>query len=118
MVIDPEELESIAPGKTRTIDIEDFVDLEDIDPIYFEHPYYLAPGPGAQKAYRLLVEAMRDSSKVAIARVVIRSKEQLVAIRPMGDVMVMSSMLFGDEVVPPDNLDELPTTRRSPPSAS
>ena len=76
VVIDPEELESIAPGKTRTIDIEDFVDLEDIDPIYFEHPYYLAPGPGAQKAYRLLVEAMRESGKVAIARVVIRSKEQ------------------------------------------
>ena len=108
VIIEPEELESIAPEKTRTIDIEDFVDLEDIDPIYFEHPYYLAPGTGAQKAYRLLVEAMRDSSKVAIARVVIRSKEQLVAIRPMGDVMVMSSMLFGDEVVPPDNLDELP----------
>jgi DNA end-binding protein Ku len=108
VVIDPEELESIAPEKTRTIDIEDFVDLEDIDPIYFEHPYYLAPGPGAQKAYRLLVEAMREASKVAIARVVIRSKEQLVAIRPMGDVLVMSSMLFPDEVVPPDNLDELP----------
>jgi DNA end-binding protein Ku len=108
VVIDPEELESIAPGKTRTIDIEDFVDLEDIDPIYFEHPYYLAPGPGAQKAYRLLVEAMRESGKVAIARVVIRSKEQLVAIRPMGEVLVMSSMLFPDEVVPPDNLDERP----------
>jgi DNA end-binding protein Ku len=108
VVIDPEELESIAPGKTRTIDIEDFVDLADIDPIYFEHPYYLAPGTGAQKAYRLLVEAMRESSKVAIARVVIRSKEQLVAIRPMGDVLVMSSMLFSDEVVSPDTLDEVP----------
>src|ERR687887_1885676 len=79
VVITPEELDALAPEKTRTIDIEDFVDLEDIDPIYFEHPYYLAPGTGAQKAYRLLVESMRDAGKVAIARVVIRQKEQLVA---------------------------------------
>src|ERR671926_776921 len=57
VVVKPEELDALAPEKTRTIDIEDFVDLEDIDPIYFEHPYYLAPGTGAQKAYRLLVEA-------------------------------------------------------------
>src|ERR671929_1776829 len=64
VVITPEELDALAPEKTRTIDIEDFVDLEDIDPIYFEHPYYLAPGTGAQKAYRLLVEAMRESGKV------------------------------------------------------
>jgi len=108
VVITPEELDSLAPEKTRTIDIEDFVDLEDIDPIYFEHPYYLAPGTGAQKAYRLLVEAMRDAGKVAIARVVIRQKEQLVAIRATDDVLTMSTMLFADEVVPSDTLEELP----------
>ena len=82
VVVTPEELDSIAPEKTRAIDIEDFVDLEDIDPIFYDHPYYLVPDKGAAKAYGLLLEAMRESGKVAIARVVLRSKEQLVAIRP------------------------------------
>ena len=68
VTITPEELESLEPQKTRTIDIEDFVDLEDIDPMFYDHPYYLAPDTGAAKAYRLLVDAMEDSGKVAIAR--------------------------------------------------
>src|ERR671927_84749 len=85
VVVTPEELEAIEPRKTKTIDIEDFVDLEDIDPIFYDHPYYLLPGTGAAKPYKLLVTAMQESSKVAIARVVIRQKEQLVAIRPTGD---------------------------------
>jgi DNA end-binding protein Ku len=108
VVVTPEELDSIAPEKTRAIDIEDFVDLEDIDPIYYDHPYYLVPDKGAAKAYGLLLEAMRESGKVAIARVVIRSKEQLVAIRPAGDVLTMETMLFHDEVVPTDDLDGVP----------
>ena len=102
VVVTPEELDSIAPEKTRAIDIEDFVDLEDIDPIFYDHPYYLVPDKGAGKAYGLLLEAMRESGKVAIARVVLRSKEQLVAIRPAaGDVLTMETMIFHDEVVPP-----------------
>ena len=108
VVIEPEELEALNPKKTRTIDIEDFVDLADIDPIFYDHPYYLAPGPGGAKPYRLLLEAMRESGKVAIARVVIRTKEQLTAIRPSGDALLMSTMIFHDEVIPPDRLDELP----------
>ena len=105
-MITPEELDSVAPEKTRAIDIEDFVDLEDIDPIFYDHPYYLVPDKGAGKAYGLLLEAMRESGKVAIARVVIRSKEQLVAIRPAaGDVLTMETMIFHDEVVPTDDLD-------------
>ena len=108
VVVKPEELESLAPEKTRTIDIEDFVELSDIDPIYFDHAYYLVPDKGAAKAYGLLLEAMRQSGKVAIARVVLRSKEQLVAIRAADDVLVMETMIFHDEVVSPDNLDELP----------
>jgi DNA end-binding protein Ku len=107
VTITPEELESLEPEKTRTIDIEDFVDLEDIDPIFYDHPYYLAPDTGAAKAYRLLVDAMDDSGKVAIARVVLRSKEHLVAIRPRSGVLAMETMLFADEVIPPDALDEL-----------
>jgi DNA end-binding protein Ku len=108
VVVTPEELEAIEPRKTKTIDIEDFVDLEDIDPIFYDHPYYLLPGTGAAKPYKLLVTAMHDASKVAIARVVIRQKEQLVAIRPTGDILTMETMNFADEVIPHDRFDEAP----------
>jgi DNA end-binding protein Ku len=110
VVIDPAELDSVQPAKTKTIDIEDFVDLEEIDPIFYDHPYYLAPGPGGAKPYRLLLEAMRDTNRVAIAKVVIRQKESLVAIRPLADhdVLEMATMLFADEVVDPARLDDIP----------
>ena len=107
VVIRPEELESIEPKKTRTIDIEDFVEIDQIDPIYYDHPYYLVPGTGAAKPYGLLLEALKETGRVGIARVVIRSKEQLVAIRPRDDVLTMETLLFGDEVVPPESLDDL-----------
>ena len=107
-MIEPAELDTLQPKKTKTIEIEDFVELAQIDPIFYDHPYYLAPGPGGAKPYRLLLEAMAETEKVAIARVVIRSKEQLVAIRAMGDVLEMATMLFADEVSSPDRLDELP----------
>jgi DNA end-binding protein Ku len=107
VVIEPGELDALAPKKTRTIEIEDFVELSEIDPIFYDHPYYLAPGAGGAKPYRLLVEAMRETGRVAIARVVIRQKEQLVALRPMGDVLGMSTMLFADEVVDPERVDDL-----------
>ena len=105
VIITPEELDSISPEKTRTIDIEDFVDLDQIDPIFYDHPYYLVPDTGAEKAYKLLVDAMDSSAKVAIARVVLRSKENLVAIRPRDGVLAMETMLFGDEVISADELD-------------
>jgi DNA end-binding protein Ku len=111
VVIEPSELEAVEPKKTKTIDIEDFVDLEDIDPIYYDHPYYLAPAAGGAKPYVLLLQAMRETNKVAIAKVVIRSKESLVAIRPMADhdVLEMATMLFADEIVDPDRLDDIPS---------
>ena len=108
VVITPDELEALDPAKTRSIDIEDFVDLAEIDPLYYEHPYYLVPDTGASKAYKLLLEALRETGKVAIARVVLRSKEYLVAIRPAGEVLTMETMLFADELIPADRLDELP----------
>jgi DNA end-binding protein Ku len=112
VVITPDELEALDPEKSRTIDIEDFVDLEDIDPVYYDHPYYLVPDKGATKAYGLLLNAMEESGKVAVARVVLRSKEQLVAIRPApGNVLTMETMLFADEVVPPEELDDLPEAK-------
>jgi DNA end-binding protein Ku len=107
VTIEPNELEALDPKATKTIDIEEFVDLADIDPIYYDHSYYLAPATGGAKAYRLLLEAMRESGKVAIGKIVIRSKQQLCALRPSGDVMALSTMLFGDEVLSADRLDEL-----------
>jgi DNA end-binding protein Ku len=107
VLIEPEELDALDPKATKTIDIEEFVDLSEIDPIYYDHSYYLAPATGGAKAYRLLLEAMREAGKVAIGRVVIRSKQQLCALRPIGDAMGLSTMLFGDEVLSTDRLDEL-----------
>jgi DNA end-binding protein Ku len=107
VLISSEELEALDPKATRTIDIEEFVDLADIDPIYYDHSYYLAPAAGGAKAYRLLVDAMRESEKVAIGRLVMRTKQQLCALRPSGGVLTLSTMLFGDEVLAPDRLDEL-----------
>jgi DNA end-binding protein Ku len=108
VIINPDELDALDPEKSRTIDIEDFVDLAEIDPVYYDHPYYLVPDKGAAKAYGLLLNAMKESGRVAIARVVLRSKEQLVAIRPAGDVLMMETMLFHDEVVPSHDIEDLP----------
>ena len=108
VVIEPQELEALDPKATRAIDIEDFVDLDQIDPVHYERPYYLVPEKGASKAYALLLQAMKDSNKVAIARMVLRTKQYLAAIRPMGDVLCLETLLFADEVVPPEALDGLP----------
>jgi DNA end-binding protein Ku len=107
VVITRDELEEIDPKKTRAIEIEDFVDLDDIDPIYFTQPYYLGPDKGAERAYALLVKAMNDERKVAIARFVLRNKEHLAAIRPMGDALTLTTMRFADEVVTPDELEDV-----------
>jgi DNA end-binding protein Ku len=106
VVLTREELEELDPQKTKAIEIQDFVDLDEIDPIYFDHPYYLGPDKGAEKAYALLVKAMGDSNKVAIARFVLRNRENLAAIRPMGKVLTMATMRFADEVVSPDELED------------
>ncbi len=107
VTIAPDELEALDPKATRTIDIEEFVDLAEIDPIYYDHSYYLAPAAGGAKAYRLLLDAMGESGKVGIGKVVLRSKQQLCALRPTGGVLTLTTMLFGDEVLAPDRLDEL-----------
>ena len=109
VLVDPEELAALDPKATQTIDIEEFVDLDQIDPIYYEHPYYLVPDKRAEKAYALLREAMRQTNKVAIARFVMRTKQYLAAVRPGPDgVLVLSTMLYADEVVPVDKLEGLP----------
>ena len=112
VVIDPKELEKFAPDATRRIDVEDFVDLSEIDPIYFEHAYYLAPDKGGDKAYMLLRKAMEKSGRIGIGKVVIRGKEYLAAIRPYGDnAIALETMLFPDEVVDVDTIPALPERR-------
>jgi DNA end-binding protein Ku len=108
VVIEPDELAVLDPKTTQTIDIEEFVDLDQIDPIYYEHPYYLVPDKRAEKPYALLTEAMLHSGKVAIARFVMRTKQYLAALRPVGGVLVLSTMLYADEVVPTERLEGLP----------
>jgi DNA end-binding protein Ku len=108
VVIDPEELEALDPESTHTIDIEDFVELDQIDPLFFDASYYVVPDTRGEKAYRLLLESMKEAGKVGIARVVMRSKQYLVAIRPVEDALVMSTMNFADEVVPESELEGLP----------
>jgi len=107
VVFSRDELEQLNPAKTRAIEIQDFVDIEQIDPIYFDSPYYLAPAEGAEKAYGLLVRAMEASGKAAIARFVLRNKEHLAAIRPMDGVLTLTTMRFADEVVSPQELDDV-----------
>ena len=104
VVVDDEEMRSLAPKSSRMIEIEDFVDLDDIDPLFFEQPYYLAPDAAALKPYKLLVEAMTELRKVAIGRVVMRSKESLVAIRPLDGVLCLETMRYADEVLPREGL--------------
>jgi DNA end-binding protein Ku len=109
-----EEMGALAPEKTRSIEVQDFVALDEIDPMYFDSPYYLGPAEGAEKAYSLLARAMKASGKVAIARFVLRNKEHLAAIRSDGDVLTLTTMRFADEVVPVDELEILPEKAQKP----
>jgi len=96
-----EELDALYPEATRAIEIEDFVKLEQIDPIYYQQSFYLVPDKGAAKSYTLLKKAMENTGRVGIARFVLRNKEYLAALRPVGRALVLSAMLFHDEVVDP-----------------
>lgn len=117
VVLSDEELGAAEPRKTRTIDIDSFAPLATIDPIYFDHPYYLGPDRGAEKAYALLVAAMSESKKVAIARFVLRNKENLAALRPINGVMTMATMRFADEVVDTAEVAETVEDEAGEPSA-
>ena len=105
--VEARELQALEPLFTRTIQVEDFVELEEIDPIYFDRPYHLVPGIAGAHPYQLLLRAMQDTGKVAIGRIVMRSKERLVMIRPRGDALLMLTLSYGDEVNPTTGLREL-----------
>ena len=111
VIVTPDDLDAVAPEQNRVVEIEDFVALDDIDPVYFENTYYLAPdGKAAGKAYALLVQAMEKSGKVAIGRFVMRSKQYLAAIRPRDGLLVLETLYFADEVRGRDDVGDIPET--------
>ena len=105
VLVGDDELAALDPEATRTIDIEQFVDLEEIDPLFYDAAYYVAPDKGASKPYALLTRAMEEQGKVAIARLVMRTKQYLAALRPKDGMLVMSTMVYADEVNDPAQLD-------------
>ena len=115
VTFDKGELEELKPESTRAIDVTDFVDLEAVDPIYYERTYWLGPADdAAKKAYSLLLAAMEDKAKVAIGTVVMRNKQYLAAIRPLDGALAMSTMRFADEVVPRSEVDGVPNRIAKP----
>jgi DNA end-binding protein Ku len=96
--LETEEIERARPSPSRVIDLEHFVRLEEIDPVYFEKAYYVAPGRGAEKSYGLLLRTLRETGRVGIGRFVLRTKPHLVALRPMEGVLALETLFFGDEV--------------------
>ena len=115
VTFDKKELEALRPKSTKAIEVTDFVSLVDVDPIYYERTYWLAPdGDAASRAYQLLRAAMEETERVAIGTVAMRNKEYLTAIRPLDGVLAMSTMRFADEVVPRKDIDELPARKTKP----
>ena len=108
VALDRKELEKLDPKASRSIEITDFVDLEDIDPIFYEATYHLVPDRGADKAYGLLFRALEQSQRVGIAKMVMRTKQYLCAVRPLERGLVLSTMLYADEIVPEDDVEGLP----------
>jgi DNA end-binding protein Ku len=106
VVVDPDELEPFITSATKTVDLEEFVDLEEIDPVYFDSAYYVAPGSNP-KPYVLLAQAMEQAGKVAIGRFVMRNKQYTAAIRAEEGRLIMSTLAYADEVIDPATIDEL-----------
>lgn len=116
VVIDPAEIGELKPRTTRTIDISDFVDLTHIDPIFYNATYWLAPdGEPAERAYRLLQTVLAEEGRVGIGTVVMRNKQYLAAVRPVGPALAMSTMHFADEIVPSSDIELIPTSGKAGP---
>jgi DNA end-binding protein Ku len=107
VLVEPDELDALDPEATHTIEIEEFVDLAEIDPVFYDSPYFVAPVKAAEKPYALLVRAMEDQQKVAIARFVMRTKQYLAALRPKDGALLISTMVYADELIPRSELGEL-----------
>jgi DNA end-binding protein Ku len=108
VVVQAGELDALAPRATRLIEVLDFVDISQIDPVYYQHPYFLVPDEQGARAYGLLLKAMSQAGKVGIGKFVMRNKQYLAALRPLGPAICLETMHFADEVVPAQSLEELP----------
>jgi DNA end-binding protein Ku len=104
ILMSDEELESVTPERSRTIEIVEFIDLTDVDPIYYDHPYYLVPSKGGEKAYQLLVEVMRRTNKAGLAKFVLAEREYLVAVTSREGALALTTLHYHDEIVPDEDL--------------
>jgi DNA end-binding protein Ku len=104
VVMTDKDFERVNVKSNQTVDIKEFVDLDSIDPMYFDEPYFLSPEKGGGKAYALLRDALKNSGKVGIAKVVIKTREHVAAVKPMGDALVLELMHFADELADPNRL--------------
>lgn len=115
VTFDKDELDELRPASTRTVEVSDFVALDDVDPIFYDRTYWLGPdGDAGKTAYQLLLAAMEDRGQVAIGSVVMRNKQYLAAIRPLDGALAMSTMRFADEVVPRKDVEGVPSRRAKP----
>lgn len=114
VVVDTEELDDLRPRTTKTIDITDFVELAAIDPVAYDHTYWLGADESGSKAYQLLQAAMEDAQRVGIGSVVMRNKQYLAAVRPLDGALAMSTMHFADEIVPVGDVEGVPSGRSKP----
>ncbi len=99
-----EELESVSPERSRTIEIVEFIDMNEIDPSYYDHPYYLVPSKGGEKAYRLLVEVMHRTNKAGLAKFVLAEREYLVAVAPRDGALAVTTLHYSDETLPDEDI--------------
>jgi DNA end-binding protein Ku len=105
VVLEDEDFKRVDVESTQTVDILEFADLKDIDPMYFEKPFYMEPQKGGEKAYALLREALKDTGKVGIAKVVIKTRQYLAAVKPQDEALVLELMHFQEELVEPKDLN-------------
>jgi DNA end-binding protein Ku len=104
VLVTDEELESVTPERSRTIEILEFIDMKEVDPIYYDHPYYLVPSKGGEKAYQLLVEVMRRTNRAGLARFVLGEREYLVAIKSTDGALALITLHYSEEILPDSDI--------------
>ncbi len=102
--ITDEELESVSPERSRTIEVVEFIDMNEVDPIYYEHPYYLVPLKGGEKSYRLLAEVMRRTNKAGLAKFVLVEREYLVAVKSTGGALTLTTLHYSEDILPDEDI--------------
>jgi len=104
ILMSDEELESVSPERSRTIEIVEFIDLKEVDPVYYDHPYYLVPSKGGEKAYQLLVEVMRRTNRAGLAKFVLSEREYLVAVFSRDGALALNTLHYSEEILSDDDI--------------